>query len=105
MPRGGEVNGKRRDEVLRRDGFRCVYCDVVLPAAQLTVDHVEPRMRGGDASAGNVVTCCTGCNTAKGGRPAWSFLADRPDLRANFLRNAVHVWPRLLRAIEEAANS
>lgn len=103
MPRAGDVNGERRDRILRRDLFRCVYCGVELPAAQLTLDHVEPRMRGGDGSDGNLVACCVACNALKGGQPAWRFLATRPDLRENFLRNAIHVWPRLRRAIEEAA--
>jgi hypothetical protein len=39
----------------------------------------------------------------KGGAPAWAFLAKRPDLRANFLERASAVWPRLRRAIKEAA--
>jgi 5-methylcytosine-specific restriction endonuclease McrA len=103
VPKAGEANGKRRARIFERDGFRCAYCDVEYLAAELTIDHVEPRMRGGDTSSGNLVTACVACNSAKGGQPAWRFLAGRPDLRANFLRNAVHVWPRLRRAIEEAA--
>lgn len=102
MPRGGDVNGKRQ-RIFERDGFRCAYCDAVFPAEHLTVDHVEPRMRGGDGSDGNLVTCCVACNAEKGGQAAWRYLATRPEQRANFLRNAVHVWPRLRRAIEEAA--
>jgi hypothetical protein len=69
----------------------------------LTLDHVEPRVKGGDASEGNLVTCCRACNRAKGGEAAWSFLARHPELRANFLANASAVWPRLRRAVEEAA--
>ena len=102
VPRN-RANASGRAGIFRRDGYRCVYCDVVLPEEQLTIDHVEPRMRGGDRSTGNLVTACASCNTAKAGRPAWRFLADQPDLRENFMRNAVHVWPRLRRAIEEAA--
>jgi hypothetical protein len=93
----------RRERVFRRDRFHCVYCGEVFPAEELTLDHVQPRMRGGDHSDGNLVTCCQACNTAKGGEPAWSFLARRPELRENFLRHAHGVWPRLRRAILEAA--
>jgi len=98
-----EADVSARTRVFKRDGYRCAYCDAVLPAEQLTIDHIEPRMRGGDRSAGNLVTACAACNTAKAGQPAWRFLADRAEMRENFLRNAVHVWPRLRRAIEEAA--
>lgn len=88
-----------------------MYCTGEFPAGELTLDHVEPRMRGGDDSEGNLVTACRPCNELKGNLPAWSFLARRPDLRANF-RAAVEtcdasqagpVWKRLLRAIDEAA--
>ena len=101
--RGG--NGQRRTRILLRDGYRCAYCDRVLPDPDLTIDHVEPRMRGGDGSEGNLVACCRICNAEKGGAPAWRFLATRPVQRENFLRNATAVWPRLRRAIEEAAPS
>ena len=92
-----------RERIFRRDRFRCVYCGEVFPADALTIDHVEPRMRGGDASGGNLVTACRACNTRKGSRPAWSFLAGDPVARENFLKYGTSVWPRLRRAVEEAA--
>lgn len=92
-----------RDAVFRRDGYRCVYCAEVQPSELLTLDHVEPRMRGGDNSSGNLVAACRLCNTRKGSLPAWKFLADLPEERRNFLTYATGVWPRLRRAIEEAA--
>lgn len=104
---------RRRERILRRDRYHCVYCGGGFAAADLTLDHVEPRMRGGDASEGNLVACCRECNRQKAGRPAWSFLAERPDVRETFLRAVEHsdtrhaapVWNRLLRAIEEAARA
>ena len=102
QPVGGEEQ-TRRERVFRRDGWRCMYCGEPFDAAALTLDHVEPRMRGGDHSDGNLVTACQPCNALKGSAPAWAFLAERPEERANFLRLAVHVWPRLRRAVEEAA--
>lgn len=92
----------RRDRIFHRDAHRCVYCGVSFPALELTVDHVEPRVKGGDASDGNLVTACRPCNTAKGGEAAWSYLARDPALRAGFLERAAHIWPRLRRAIIEA---
>jgi 5-methylcytosine-specific restriction endonuclease McrA len=93
----------QRARILERDGYRCVYCGEVFPDEQLTLDHVEPRMRGGDSSEGNLVTACLACNAAKGSLPAWAFLAERPAERANFLRYATGTWNRLRRAIREAA--
>jgi 5-methylcytosine-specific restriction endonuclease McrA len=92
----------RRDEIFQRDRYRCVYCGEVFPAEELTVDHVQARVRGGDRSGGNLVTACTGCNTAKAHRRIGDFLRDDDAARTNFFRYALHVWPRLLRAIREA---
>lgn len=94
---------RRRRAIFRRDRYRCVYCGRVLPAEQLTVDHVQPRVKNGDHSPGNLVTACLACNTAKGGRAAWEFLRDRPQERNNFLRYAAHVWKRLRRTVRQAA--
>lgn len=99
----GEGERSRREAVFRRDGFRCVYCAEVFEPKLLTLDHVEPRMRGGDHSEGNLVTACQSCNAAKASLPAWGWLSDRPVERENFLRHAQHVWPRLRRAVEEEA--
>ena len=95
----------RRQSIFERDGYRCVYCGRVRDAQDLSVDHVEPRVKQGDHSPGNLVTACTACNKEKGGRPAWEYLAERPAERANFLRYATHVWSRLRRAVEEAATA
>ena len=93
---------RRKQEVLELHDYRCVYCGEQFDRADLTVDHVEPRVKGGDHSRGNLVACCQPCNTEKGGLPAWAFLAKRPEQRSHFLRYARWVWPRLRRAIEEA---
>jgi 5-methylcytosine-specific restriction endonuclease McrA len=86
-----------RDEVFRRDQFRCVYCGQRFRAEELTVDHVEPRVRGGDRSGGNLVTACQRCNTAKGDRRVSEFLAESATARERFFRHAGYVWQRILR--------
>lgn len=99
------ANAERRRRIFERDGHRCVYCGQVFPHDLLSLDHVEPRRKGGDHSEGNLVTACLPCNRLKGGRPAWSFLAADAGARASFLRHARFVWPRHRRAVEEAAAS
>ncbi|HEU4643140.1 MAG TPA: HNH endonuclease [Gemmatimonadaceae bacterium] len=91
-----------REAVFARDGHRCVYCGQVYLADELTVDHVQPRVRGGDRSGGNLVTACRACNTLKGHRSVARFLLDDPARRANFFRFATAVWERHLRAVREA---
>ncbi len=91
----------RREEVFARDGHRCVYCGGEFPVEQLSVDHVQPRVKGGDRSGGNLVTACGACNTRKGHRGVAEFLTAEPDARRNFLHLARHVWPRHLRALQD----
>ena len=91
----------KRGEVFARDEFRCVYCGNVFPEEELTVDHVQPRMRGGDHSGGNVVTACRGCNTLKGSRRLAEFLSTESSAHANFQHYALHVWERHLRAVNQ----
>lgn len=97
------LESSRRRRIFERDRFRCVYCDTVFADPELTLDHVQPRVKGGDHSDGNLVTCCKACNELKAGQAAWAFLANDNERRQNFLKNATSVWPRIKRAIEEEA--
>ncbi|GAA1354004.1 HNH endonuclease [Falsarthrobacter nasiphocae] len=60
-PRAKRLAVTRRG-VLRRDGHRCAYCG----RTATTVDHIQPRSRGGEDSWENLVACCLACNGAKG---------------------------------------
>ena len=90
----------KRNEIFERDGYRCVYCGTQFPAEELTLDHVQPRVRGGDRSEGNLVTACGACNTLKGHHRLSFFLHSNAPARAHFFQLATHVWPRLLRTLE-----
>ena len=92
----------KREEVFARDGHQCVYCGQIFPSEELTLDHVQPRVRGGDNSAGNVVTACGACNALKGHRRLGDFLIAEPGARRHFFRLArPHVYARHMRAVEE----
>ncbi|MDQ6831590.1 MAG: hypothetical protein M3081_22230 [Gemmatimonadota bacterium] len=62
---------------------------------------MQPKVRGGDRSPGNLVSACRGCNTLKGHQRLARFLADHADARRNFFECAIHVWPRHLRSVRE----
>ncbi len=55
-----------RKNILLRDRNTCQYCSVSLTAAELTLDHVVPRSRGGQSTWENLVACCHSCNRRKG---------------------------------------
>ena len=57
----------QRDALRHRFEFRCGYCGVTERdvGAELTVDHFQPRSRGGLHEADNWVYCCHPCNEFK----------------------------------------
>lgn len=80
-------------KILERDDFVCQYCGLdgrasFENALVMRVDFVVPRARKGKKDPGNLVACCTPCNTIKGTRVYASFdeaqahvLARREELR------------------------
>src|SRR5699024_4699097 len=54
-----------RQNIYRRDAYRCQYCGEKFPANLLTFDHILPKSRGGDTSWTNIVACCQPCNRRK----------------------------------------
>lgn len=55
-----------RREIFIRDDYTCQYCGS--RSADLTIDHVVPRSRGGGHSWDNLVSACRACNHRKGGK-------------------------------------
>lgn len=54
-----------RDNIWARDRGRCQYCNMQVPRASYTYDHVLPKSRGGKTSWENIVTACAECNGRK----------------------------------------
>ena len=48
-----------RQQVLRRDGWRCQSCGTM---SNLEVHHKELRSQSGDDSEENLITLCAGCH-------------------------------------------
>ena len=57
-----------RKNVLIRDSCVCQYCGDGFASNELTVDHIIPKVQGGQNRWNNVVACCRVCNVKKGGR-------------------------------------
>ncbi len=75
-----------RKNVMHRDNHTCQYCG---RKADLTIDHVIPRSKGGKDTWDNVVIACLRCNVTKGDRtPAEAQMAlKRPPVRPfNFVQ-------------------
>jgi len=57
-----------RRTIMIRDNFTCQYCGAQPSKGSLTIDHVVPRVRGGESTWENLVCACKRCNLIKGGR-------------------------------------
>jgi len=83
-------------KILERDDYRCQYCGLdgrasFENALVMRVDFVVPRARKGKKEPGNLVACCTPCNTIQGTRVYGNFegakafvLKKREELRKNW---------------------
>lgn len=59
---------KQRFRIFVRDNFRCQYCAKKFQVFDLTLDHIEPRSKGGSDEPENLATSCVACNQRKGDR-------------------------------------
>jgi hypothetical protein len=66
-----------RDDIYRRDDYRCRYCGRQFTRDQLTLDHVKPKARRGPSTRDNLVACCTACNKEKRDMSARDFMVIR----------------------------
>ena len=103
-----------RKEVLVRDDHTCQYCG--RRGHDLTLDHVNPRHRGGQHTWENVVAACKGCNHKKGGRtlPESHMTLARPPFRppstpsylfSSYIRAGERQWFKFLGVEDSAAAS
>ena len=66
--------------MIRRAGYRCMYCSRKFEPEQLTLDHIVPLSRGGSHSTGNVGPSCAKCNVHKGNKTyvEWKTILSTP---------------------------
>lgn len=57
-----------RRNLYKRDKNTCQYCGARPGSAELSIDHVMPRSRGGHSSWENCVLACLDCNRRKANR-------------------------------------
>lgn len=61
------ISQRQRDQVRQLANYACEFCGVTETdaAGQLTIDHFQPRSKGGNDSLDNLLYCCTRCNLYK----------------------------------------
>jgi 5-methylcytosine-specific restriction endonuclease McrA len=104
VPTARKIPVTRRG-VLRRDAWRCAYCQK--PAN--TIDHVQPKSRGGAETWENLVACCLKCNNLKGDKTlaeiGWelSFVPKMPTGAGWLVRGVERIEPEWDSFLELAA--
>jgi hypothetical protein len=74
------VTAAIRKQVRQRANFACEFCGVTETdtGSELTVDHFQPKAKGGDDSLENLLYCCARCNQYK--LDYWPMHPDDPSL-------------------------
>jgi len=80
------IRPEKRRAIYARDNNCCVYCGCDLTGQVATLDHVIARENGGTNDAGNLVTSCQHCNSAKQDKPLTAYTDNAATLRR--VRNA-----------------
>jgi hypothetical protein len=62
------ATGQQRDNILKRDGYRCRYCRTSVTNASANMEHIKPWAHGGKTAFADMVTACWSCNKLKGNR-------------------------------------
>lgn len=94
-----------KQETLKLDDARkivanppiCPYCLIKIPYRDISIDHLQPRSRGGSSKPDNLIFCDKLCNTAKGNLTADEFTALMEFLRGHLIMKA-SVLQRLVAA-------
>lgn len=93
-----------RRNIFKRDRYTCQYCHAQPGSDELTIDHVQPRSRGGTSTWENCVLACLECNKRKADRtPAEAQMPMRrmpvrPKWRPLYARHDVRIesWSKFL---------
>lgn len=63
--RKAEAKRRWRDQIMLAFDEQCAYCFTPLTKATATLDHVQPKAKGGQTVRHNLVACCLRCNREK----------------------------------------
>lgn len=64
------VRQKAKEDIARRDGLCCFYCQLIFDAQRLpTIEYLLSRKHGGNSHLSNLVMACDGCNRHVGAWP------------------------------------
>lgn len=69
-----DITQSLRQQVLERDGHQCQICGRKKDKVKFDIDHIYPRIMGGDNRIDNLQVLCTTCNRRKGADSLWDYV-------------------------------
>jgi 5-methylcytosine-specific restriction endonuclease McrA len=68
------ISANKRHNVFMKTFYHCAYCGKILDKHEdLTIDHKNPKAKGGTDEMDNLVGCCKSCNQLKADRTVAEF--------------------------------
>ena len=73
----------------------CPYCQKPIPYREISIDHIQPRSKGGTSEPDNLVYCDRRCNQAKGNltgvefKALMAFLNEHPSIRESVMSRLI----------------
>lgn len=85
-----EAKARFRDQILKGWDYKCAYCREALGKSG-TLDHVRPKVKGGETTVTNLVACCFSCNSKKSSSE-WALWFRQQDFWEPHLEDAIRWW-------------
>lgn len=87
-----------RRNLFKRDRYTCQYCGCQPGPQELTVDHIQPKSRGGLSTWENCILACVDCNKRKANRtPAEAGMTLRKVPKKPTWKTLAQIHPKLRR--------
>ena len=68
------ISASKRHAVFMKTYYHCAYCGKILSDVDdLTIDHKNPKAKGGTDELDNLVGCCKSCNQMKADKTVAEF--------------------------------
>ena len=68
-----KVNKLKFAKVYAKTEGKCAYCGAELKECEITIDHIQPKCKGGNSCTDNLFLCCKSCNSRKKNRTLKEF--------------------------------
>lgn len=86
-----EAKKRWRDQIMLAFDDCCAYCSTPLTKATATLDHVQPKAKGGQTTRHNLVACCLRCNREKAHQD-WRVWYEAQPFYSNYQEKVIIDW-------------